>query len=103
MATAGIAASPGAVRKIMASAHYGQDFVRHFRADAISQLAFPRLKQTPLLVSRVRHDSPGHGFATPVKVQPVFSVLLQLRTQHERALLLGERCVHPEAYAARTF
>src|SRR5262249_4221766 len=52
--------------------------------------------------SRVRRDSPGHGFATPVRVQPIFSVLLQLRTQHERELFLGERCIHRGPYAART-
>ena len=84
------------------SGEYGQEFVRHFRADSVSQLLTTGVKQAPLLVSRVRRNSPGHGFAAPMSVKPVFSVVLQLQAQAMRELFLGERCVHRGCYPART-
>lgn len=84
------------------SGQCGPDFVQHFRADAVSQVVTTGVKQAPLVVSRVRRNRPGHGFAAPVSVRPVFSVLLQLRAQAKRELFLGERCVHRGSYATRT-
>jgi AraC family transcriptional regulator len=84
------------------SGQCGQDFVQHFRADAVSQVVTTGVKHAPLLVSRVRRNSPGHGFAAPVSVRPIFSVLLQLRPQAKRELFLGERCVHRGSYPSRT-
>ena len=54
------------------------------------------------MVSRLRCDRPGHGFAEPHAVEPAFSVILQLREQPERELFLGDRCVHRGGYPART-
>jgi len=53
-------------------------------------------------VTRLRRDTPWHGFAEPHAIQPAFSVMLQLREQPERELFLDERCVHRGCYPART-
>ena len=81
---------------------YGRGFVRQFRADAVSQVVTPGVRKSRLLVSRLRRDTPGHGFAAPNKPDAVFSVLLQLRAQTERELFLDERCVHRGSYPARS-
>lgn len=86
----------------MTITHYGQQFAAHFRAEAISQLETRGFKSAPLLVSRVRHDAPAHGLTRPVKAQPNFSVLLQLRTQQKRELFLGGKLVDCSPYPART-
>jgi AraC family transcriptional regulator len=87
---------------MMTDAEYGHGFVRQFRVDAVSQVVTPGPGKSRLLVSRLRRDAPGHGFAAPNKPDAVFSVLLQLREQTKRELFLDERCVHRGAYAARS-
>ncbi len=86
---------------------YSENFVSHFKADAISQLVTAGPKKSRLLVSRVRRDTPGHGLAAlpaPADQQfgATFAVLLQLREQTNRELFIDEKCVHRGSYAART-
>ena len=81
---------------------YGKDLISRFRPEQVSQLVTTGLKKSNLVVSRLRCDTPGHGFAEPHAIEPAFSVILQLREQPARELFLGERCVHRGSYPART-
>ena len=81
---------------------YGKDLISRFRPERVSQLVTTGLKKSRLVVSRLRCDTPGHGFAEPHAIEPAFSVILQLREQPEREFFLGERCVHRGGYPART-
>lgn len=83
-------------------AQYGKDLISRFRPDSVVQLVSTGLKTARLAVSRLRRDTPGHGFAEPHVIEPAFSVMLQLREQSKRELFLGERCVHRGCYPART-
>jgi AraC family transcriptional regulator len=82
--------------------HYAQRQVRQFKTDALSQIVASGLGNSKLLVSRVRRDTPGHGFATPTRPDSVFSVLVQLRKQERRELYLNDRLVHQGSFAERT-
>ena len=81
---------------------YGRDLVSRFRPDSAKQLVAIGLKKARLAVSRLRRDTPGHGFAEPHVIEPAFSIMLQLREQTMRELFLDERCVHRGSYPART-
>jgi AraC-like DNA-binding protein len=83
---------------------YGQNFVRPFKADSVSQLVVSGPKKSRLLVSRLRRDTSGHGLVAAPQHEggQVFSVLLQLREQTNRELFLDDKCVHRGSYAART-
>ena len=58
---------------------YCERHISQYRADSVLQLLTAGPKNSRLLVSRVRRDTPGHGLATPQQVDAVFGVLLQLR------------------------
>ncbi len=81
---------------------YSQSQVRQYNVDSVSQLVTPGPKNSRLLVSRVRRETPGHGLAQPVETDATYSVLLQLRKQTDRALFLDGKCVHRGSYEART-
>lgn len=82
--------------------HYAQRQVRQFKADSLSQIVASGLGNSKLLVSRVRRDTPGHGFATPARPDSVFSILVQLRQQERRELYLNDRLVHQGSFPKRT-
>jgi AraC family transcriptional regulator len=81
---------------------YAQRQVRQFKTDGLSQIVASGLGDSKLLVSRVRRDTPGHGFATPTRPDSVFSVLVQLRPQERRELFLNDRLVHQGSFRERT-
>jgi len=81
---------------------YCQSHVTQYAADSISQLLTAGPRNSRLLVSRVRRDTPGHGLATPQHADAVFAVLLQLREQTDRELFADGKCVHRGSYAARS-
>ncbi|TXI03521.1 MAG: AraC family transcriptional regulator [Rhizobium sp.] len=81
---------------------YCQSHIRQYQTDSVSQLVTAGPKNSRLLVSRLRRDTPGHGLAAPHEADAVYSVLLQLREQTNRELFLDEKCVHRGSYAART-
>ena len=81
---------------------YCQSHISQYSADSISQLLTAGPKNSRLLLSRVRRDTPGHGIATPKDADAVFGVLLQLREQTDRELFLDGKCVHRGSYAARS-
>lgn len=81
---------------------YCQSHVRQYQADSISQIVTTGPKNSRLLVSRLRRDTPGHGLAAPHQSDAVYSVLLQLREQTDRELFLDGKCIHRGSYAART-
>jgi AraC-like DNA-binding protein len=81
---------------------YAQRQVRQFKADSVAQIVAPGLGHSKLLVSRVRRNTPDHGFATPTKPDAVFSVLVQLRQQDRRELYLNDKLVHQGAFTERT-
>jgi AraC-like DNA-binding protein len=85
-----------------ADTQYGKELISRFRPESVSQLVTTGLKKSNLVVSRLRCDTPKHGFAEPHSIGPAFSVILQLREQPEREFFLGERCVHRGGYRART-
>ncbi|TXI03520.1 MAG: AraC family transcriptional regulator [Rhizobium sp.] len=60
------------------------------------------LKNSRLLVSRIQRDAPDHGFATPVRPDAVFSVLVQLRQQDRRELYLEDKLVHSGSFPKGT-
>ena len=86
----------------MAPSSYGKDLISRFRPDSSAQLVSTGLRKARLAVSRLRRDTPGHGFAEPHVIEPAFSIMLQLREQTSRELFMGERCVHRGSYPART-
>lgn len=83
-------------------AAYGEGLASHFQADASAHLVTSALRKSKLAVTRVRRDTPGHGFTSPLPTEAAFSVLLQLRDSPKRELFLGGRSVHRGGYAART-
>jgi AraC family transcriptional regulator len=85
-----------------ADTHYGKHLISRFRPEQVSQVVTTGLKKSNLVVSRLRCDTPKHGFAEPHTIGPDFSVVLQLRDQPEREFFLDERCVHRGLYRART-
>lgn len=81
---------------------YAQRQVRQFKTDSLSQIVASGLGNSKLLVSRVRRDTPDHGFATPTRPDSVFSVLVQLRKQDRRELYLNDKLVYQGSFAERT-
>ncbi|MBW6424225.1 helix-turn-helix transcriptional regulator [Rhizobium sp. XQZ8] len=81
---------------------YARRQVRQFKADSVAQIVAPGLGHSKLLVSRVRRDTPEHGFATPTRPDAVFSVLVQLRQQDRRELYLDDKLVHQGMFPERT-
>ncbi len=81
---------------------YARRQVRQFRTDSLSQIVTPGLKNSRLLVSRIRRDAPDHGFATPVRPDAVFSVLVQLRKQDKRELYLEDKLVYQGSFQKGT-
>jgi AraC-like DNA-binding protein len=81
---------------------YAHRQVRQFKTDAVSQIVASGPGNAKLLVSRVQRSTPGHGFATPVRPDAVFSVLVQLRRQDRRELYLDGRLVHQGSFAKGT-
>ena len=70
--------------------------------NSLSQIVASGLGDLKLLVSRVRRDTSGHGFATPTRPDSVFSVLVQLREQERRELYLNDKLVHQGSFPERT-
>ena len=81
---------------------YARRQVRQFKADSVSQIVAPGVGHSKLLVSRVRRDTPEHGFATPTEPDAVFSILVQLRQQDRRELYLDDRLVHQGMFPKKT-
>jgi AraC family transcriptional regulator len=81
---------------------YAQRHVRQFRTDSIAQIVASGLRNSKLLVSRVKRDTSDHGFASPVQPDAIFSVLVQLRPQKRRELYLNDKLVHQGSFPERT-
>lgn len=81
---------------------YAQRQVRQFKTDGLAQIVASGRGDSKLLVSRVRRDTPGHGFATPTRPDSVYSILVQLRPQDHRELYLNDRLVHRGSFQERT-
>ena len=81
---------------------YAENYVRQFKTRAISQIVASSPRTSRLLVSRIQHDAPDHGLATPARPDAVFSVLVQLRRQDRRELYLDDKLVHRGSFAERT-
>ena len=80
---------------------FGETLARRFRAES-SYLVTTGHRRTPLAVTRVRRDAPGHGLTDPLSIDKAFSVSLQLRAQEKRELFLAGRSIHRGGYGART-
>jgi len=78
------------------------DLTRHFRAEKKLQLISTGPNRAQLGVLRAQHDAPHHGLTGPLPMEPIFSVVLQLRDQPHRALFLNGRLVCRDGYGART-
>lgn len=81
---------------------YAQRQIRQFKTDSVAQIVGSGLGHSKLLVSRVKRDTPNHGFATPAQPDAVFSVLVQLRSQERRELYLDDKLVHQGSFQERT-
>jgi len=89
-------------QRLESDRQYAQRHVRQFKADSLSQIIAPGLGSSRLLVSRVRRDTPDHGFATLTSPESVFSVVVQLRKQERKELYLNDKLVHQGSVAERT-
>jgi AraC family transcriptional regulator len=86
----------------MAPAASHNDLTRHFRAERKLQLISAEPNRAQLGVLRAQHGSPHHGLTDPLPLEPIFSVVLQLRDQPHRALYLNGRLACRDGYQART-
>ncbi|MDR3376844.1 MAG: AraC family transcriptional regulator [Ancalomicrobiaceae bacterium] len=80
---------------------YAESFVRQFKTDSVAQIVAPGLKTSKLLVSRLRHDAPGHGLTAPIAPDAVFSVVVQLRRQDLLERYLDGKLVHRGSFPHR--